>query len=80
MAYLRFKNLTIGYTLPVLKRYFQKLRIYVSGENLCYWSPLKKHCKLIAPELAISSGTYKGGRGTATPCGAPSRSGVDITF
>lgn len=74
VAYLRFKNLTIGYTLPVLKRYFQKLRIYVSGENLCYWSPLKKHCKLIDPELAISSGTYKGGTGTATPCRAPSRS------
>ena len=63
MAYLRFKNLTIGYTLPVLKKYLSKLRIYVSGENLCYWSPLKKHCKLIDPELAISSGTYKGGTG-----------------
>lgn len=80
MAYLRFKNLTIGYTLPVLKKYLSKLRIYVSGENLCYWSPLKKHCKLIDPELAISSGTYKGGTGTGYTMPRTFSLGVDITF
>ena len=37
MAYLRLKNLTIGYTLPAqwlqaIK--FQSARVYVSGENL----------------------------------------------
>ena len=37
MAYLRFKNLTIGYTFP--KQWMQKIslssaRIFVSGENL----------------------------------------------
>jgi TonB-linked SusC/RagA family outer membrane protein len=31
-AYLRFKNLQIGYTIPVNK--IQKLRIYFSGQNL----------------------------------------------
>ena len=80
VAYLRFKNLTIGYTLPVLKKYLSKLRIYVSGENLCYWSPLKKHCKLIDPELAISSGTYKGGTGTGYTMPRTFSFGVDITF
>lgn len=56
LAYLRLKNLTVGYTLPVLKQYFQELRVYFSGENLCYWSPLKKHCKTIDPETATNSG------------------------
>lgn len=37
MAYLRFKNLTIGYTLPKImseKIYMQKARIYFSANNL----------------------------------------------
>lgn len=37
LAYCRLKNLTIGYSLPealVHKIYLQKVRIYVSGENL----------------------------------------------
>ena len=38
VAYLRFKNLTIGYTLPVLKKYLSKLRIYVQGTNLFTWT------------------------------------------
>lgn len=38
-AYLRFKNLTFGYTLPVditQKALIQKARIYFSAENLCF--------------------------------------------
>jgi hypothetical protein len=37
LAYLRLKNLTIGYSLPsslLNKIHIEKLRIYVSGENL----------------------------------------------
>ncbi len=37
MSYLRLKNLTIGYTLPsqlTKKFYVEKLRVYVSGDNL----------------------------------------------
>lgn len=37
LAYLRLKNLTIGYTLPqalTRKIYFEKIRVYFSGENL----------------------------------------------
>ena len=37
LAYLRLKNLTIGYTLPkeVSGRiHFEKIRVYFSGENL----------------------------------------------
>lgn len=38
MAYLRFKNLTIGYTIPkqlTRKINLEKVRVYVSAENLC---------------------------------------------
>lgn len=38
MAYLRFKNLTVGYTLPKelsKKVYMEKLRIYFSANNIC---------------------------------------------
>jgi len=38
MAYLRFKNLTVGYTLPAeltKKALIQKARIYFSADNLC---------------------------------------------
>ncbi len=37
MAYCRLKNVTLGYSLPsslAQKLYIQKLRVYVSGENL----------------------------------------------
>lgn len=53
VAYLRLKNLTIGYTLPV-KKYIERLRVYITGENLLYWSPMKKYTKYIDPEQAIS--------------------------
>lgn len=54
LSYLRLKNLTIGYTLPVLKKYVSEIRVYFSGENLAYWSPFKKYCKSIDPETAAS--------------------------
>jgi TonB-linked SusC/RagA family outer membrane protein len=56
VSYLRFKNLTIGYTIPVLKKTLRELRVYFSGENLYYWSPFKKYCKTIDPETATNSG------------------------
>ncbi len=56
VSYLRLKNLTVGYTLPVFKKVFKELRVYFSGENLFYWSPFKKYCKTIDPETATNSG------------------------
>ncbi len=56
VSYLRLKNLTVGYTLPVLKNVFSELRVYFSAENLAYWSPFKKYCKTIDPETATNSG------------------------
>lgn len=53
LRYLRFKNLTVGYTFPskwTKKAAIDKLRLYFTAENLCYWSPTKKHMKYIDPE------------------------------
>lgn len=43
-SYLSLRNITLGYTFPksvTKKLAMQKLRIYVSGENLYYWSKRK---------------------------------------
>ncbi len=48
VAYVRLKNLQLGYTLPqswVAKAKMQYVRIFLSGENLWSWSPLYKHTK-----------------------------------
>lgn len=45
-AYLRLKNLTIGYTLPYALTSgigLSSIRVYVSGENLAEWSALKDY-------------------------------------
>lgn len=56
LRYLRLKNLTVGYTVPqkwTKKIYLEKVRVYFTGENLTYWSPLKKNSKYIDPEGAF---------------------------
>lgn len=55
VAYLRLKNLTVGYTFSSLGKWIEKVRVYFTGENLFYWSPLKKYNKYIDPEQAVSS-------------------------
>ncbi len=52
LAYIRLKNLTLGYTLPerlTSKIGIGKLRVYFSGENLWFASKLKS--KYIDPEV-----------------------------
>lgn len=48
VAYLRLKNLQVGYTLPksfISKAMLQNARVYVSAENLFCWSPLYKYTR-----------------------------------
>ena len=80
ISYLRFKNLSLGYTIPLNKNILERIRIYVSGENLYYWSPLKKYNKTIDPELAISSSTYSNNTGSGYAYPRVYTVGVDITF
>jgi len=79
-AYLRFKNLTIGYTFPIPKRILEQLRLYVSAENLAYWSPMKKYCKYIDPESVFSKTSYLDGTGEVYNFSATFSIGLDITF
>jgi len=75
-SYLRLKNITLGYTIPINKRFVEKLRIYVSGENLAYWSPLKRYCKTIDPEVATTNATND----CLYPYSRTFSAGIDITF
>lgn len=48
IAYIRLKNIQVGYTLPrslVSKIKMQTARIYLTGENLWCWSPLYRHTR-----------------------------------
>ncbi|SEW52589.1 SusC/RagA family TonB-linked outer membrane protein [Chitinophaga arvensicola] len=52
-AYLRIKNITVGYTLPqsLTRRYhINRLRFYVTGENIFEFSAIKKY---LDPESII---------------------------
>ena len=75
-AYLRLKNLTIGYTLPIKSKALEKARIYFSGENLCYFSPLKKATKYIDPEVATTSISED----CTYPYSKTFSVGIDVTF
>lgn len=81
LRYLRFKNLTVGYTLPQSwtgKARIESVRIYFTGENLCYWSPLKKHSRYVDPEAAIDrSGAYNN---AYYPWQKSFLFGIDVTF
>ncbi len=85
-SYIRLKNLTLGYTIPINKRILEKLRVYVSGENLAYWSPLKRYTNAIDPEVAAAKvdNTKVAGISASDDCLYPySRTfsvGIDVTF
>jgi TonB-linked SusC/RagA family outer membrane protein len=80
VAYLRLKNISIGYTLPISKRLFDQVRIYASGENLFYWSKLKKYTKTVDPELTNTTATYNSGSGVGYTYSKIYTVGIDIQF
>ena len=41
-AYLRLKNITLGYTVPISRRYIEKLRFYISGNDIWEKSDILK--------------------------------------
>ena len=62
LAYLRLKNLTVGYSLPrqwVDKLFMQNCRIYFSGENLFYFTKFRsEYIDPEAPTYDPSARTY----------------------
>ncbi|WP_207424378.1 SusC/RagA family TonB-linked outer membrane protein [Desertivirga brevis] len=86
-AYLRFKNLTIGYTLPATltkKWRVSNVRIYASGENIHEWSAVKKHFdpEAINVNASInpSANTERSGNGYAYPWQRRYSVGVNLNF
>ena len=80
-AYLRLKNLSIGYTLPIKNnKILKKARVYVACENLFYWSPMKKYTKAVDPELVNSTSTYQSKSGVGYGFSKSISVGADITF
>ena len=75
-AYLRLKNLTLGYTIPFKTKAVQKCRLYFSGENLFYMSPMKKYSNTVDPEVATTSAYGD----CLYPYARTVTFGVDITF
>lgn len=72
-AYLRLKNLTIGYTFPrslTSRAKISQLRVYVSGENIMEWSAVKR---FFDPET-LNENTY------TNPTKRPERVGNGLTY
>ena len=85
LRYLRLKNLSVGYTIPMTKKVgIEKVRVYFSGENLAYCSPFKKHSRYIDPEAAFdrrdSGGATTRYNNAFYPWQKTFMFGIDITF
>ena len=78
--YLRLKNITLGYTVPFKSSVISSCRVFFTAENLYYWSPLKKYCKTIDPELAVATGVYRSGTGTGYTIPCTVAFGANINF
>lgn len=71
-SYLNFQSFTVGYSLPKFCKEISKLRVYVAGENLCFWSARKG----LDPRYAYSGNTSIGAY-------SPMRTisgGLEVTF
>lgn len=76
LAYCKLRNLTLGYTLPTLvanKLRLERLRFYISGENLFTWTKLETD--YIDPEETMNDPTAR-----TYPMGKTYSIGVELTF
>jgi hypothetical protein len=92
-AYIRLKNLTVDYTLPAnltQKAKIDKVRFYVSMENLWTWSPIFKVTDAFDPEgigrgdtdfdTAAALGQDGSGDGSGYPMLRSFTFGINLTF
>ena len=86
-AYIRLKNLQLGYNLPqtvTSKLRMQNARVYISAENLWCWSPLYKHTRdldvtnISGSDPDLTNG--KSGDGHSYPQMTSVSLGVSLTF
>ena len=82
MAYLRFKNFTLGYTLPKRltgKAHIQKARVYINATNLC--ELINRSKAPVDPEINYGEGDFSNGCwGRTAPMARTYSMGIDITF
>lgn len=84
MSYLRFKNLTLGYTLPenlTRKAYMQKVRVYFSADNLCLLHrgndyPIDPEVNASETDTDYANGTW----GRVAPITRTLSFGLQVTF
>ena len=75
-AYLRVKNITVGYTLPqewVRKARLSRVRVFVSADNLCEWSGVKPY---FDPESITDTSSF----GYVYPFNRQFSCGLNVTF
>lgn len=76
-GYIRLKNLVLGYSLPITitrKMKLEKFRVYVSGENLGYYTPMRT--RYIDPEQLDGDGR----NGRTYPMSKTLSFGLDISL
>ena len=71
-SYLNFQSFVIGFTVPQFCKDIQKLRLYCSGENLCFWSARKGLDPRYSYDGNTSLGAYSPMRNIS--------GGVEVTF
>ncbi|MBB5437691.1 TonB-linked SusC/RagA family outer membrane protein [Pedobacter sp. AK017] len=85
-AYIRLKNLSVGYNLPsglIKKIHLSALRVYLTGQNLWVWSPMFKHTKNMDPEnieQADPELNKNAGQGMAYPMLKTYTIGLNVTL
>jgi hypothetical protein len=91
VAYIRLKNLSLGYNLPeslIKKIALTRARVFLSGQNLWVWSPMFKITEAIDPEAVDSdgdadsylSGTFSGSKTDVYPILRTITFGINFTF
>jgi hypothetical protein len=85
-AYIRLKNITLGYNLPaslLSKAGIANARIYATGQNLWTWSPMYRHMKTMDPEVIEGSDPEMNagaGNGMSYPMLKTYTIGINVTF
>ena len=86
VAYIRLKNLSIGYNLPaslISRAGMSNVRVYLTGQNLWTWTPMYRHVKTMDPEVIegadpeLASGA---GNGMSYPMLKTYTFGINVTF
>lgn len=90
VAYIRLKNMQIGYNVPLAvasKISAEAARVFIGGDNLWSWSPLYKRTRGIDPEnvrrsdsVVRPSASYNAGDGYNYPILGSVTIGLSVTF